>query len=339
MEYNKYQNAEFEPEFNDFDDGYNDLPSENAMDMQSVRSIKKKYIKYAPYLKAVETYNNYMESLIEKYGGNKQFGLAVLLGKVREYIPLRPKLHLNKRNKMYLKMKIDPQMLTKKEVDYDFSNIPEPSEYKGAVIKFRTSYMIRKLANEDDVSDILNKIDVVNDINELSILSLNATKKLREIQSKNISNSKKKKLLKKYARKRQLKPREEGEARYLGIQDMVDQYDLQKRNEFFGITDEDEEIAEYYKGTVLKRKYIEYQQLIDRLKAIGFRSKQLTIAQRKIIRRSKKQQAKNDKKKRKMRKILHEDDKIISRLTDCEYSDYNTYIEDMTNYKIEGRWK
>ena len=73
-----------------YDEYYND--TEMSDELKAARQIRRVYKIYADYLKAVEVRNNYIDWLIDKYGGEDEFQRKMSLGMVRDWIPKMPVL-------------------------------------------------------------------------------------------------------------------------------------------------------------------------------------------------------------------------------------------------------
>ena len=73
-----------------YDEYYNN--TEMSDELKAARSIRRVYKVYADYLKAVEVRNNYIDSLIDKYGGENEFQRKMSLGMIKDWIPKMPVL-------------------------------------------------------------------------------------------------------------------------------------------------------------------------------------------------------------------------------------------------------
>lgn len=71
-----------------YDEFYNDTSISD--EMKAVRQIRRVYKNYADYLTAVEIRNQYIDTLIEKYGGEIEFQKKLSMGLVRDWIPNMP---------------------------------------------------------------------------------------------------------------------------------------------------------------------------------------------------------------------------------------------------------
>lgn len=92
---------QFEPRVNDFGDSYHRPDEELYSDINTaIRNIRRKYRHYNDYVIAMRTIEDYLEQLIDKYGGRKNFKIALDLGNVSEYIPPIPKFRNTANNRM-----------------------------------------------------------------------------------------------------------------------------------------------------------------------------------------------------------------------------------------------
>ena len=73
-----------------YDEFYND--TEISPELKAVRQIRRVYKNYADYLTAIEVRNQYIDTLVEKYGGEIEFQKKLSMGLVRDWIPSMPTL-------------------------------------------------------------------------------------------------------------------------------------------------------------------------------------------------------------------------------------------------------
>lgn len=97
-----------------YDEFYNDTSISD--EMKAVRQIRHVYKNYSDYLTAVEIRNNYIDTLIEKYGGEVEFQRKLSMGLVRDYIPSMPILSKKSDDyEMYLTGMIPSETVTQPE--------------------------------------------------------------------------------------------------------------------------------------------------------------------------------------------------------------------------------
>lgn len=112
----------FNPSFNDFGDNYYQQ-SKSENDAKEIRGLRRKYSNFFDYIDAIRIYNRYMDKMIEKYGGIKIIKNCIKEDLISDYIPPKPKLKMNRRNKEFLRCGIIPSRVLIKER-------PSAEEYK-----------------------------------------------------------------------------------------------------------------------------------------------------------------------------------------------------------------
>lgn len=87
----------FEEDFNfnevlvqDFDDDYHKEKDPEMVLYNKAKGLLNQYSNYTLYEEAIETYEQYMETLYEKYGGKKYFKKMFKSGLIDEFIPTKP---------------------------------------------------------------------------------------------------------------------------------------------------------------------------------------------------------------------------------------------------------
>jgi hypothetical protein len=95
---NEYVNQIYRPRIHDFGDEYHlhDVDTDDGLPMTKVKKIRRKYQNWFDYVDAVNLYDEYLDNLCAKYGGENKFKLAMLLGQVHEYLPNYPTLKKSK---------------------------------------------------------------------------------------------------------------------------------------------------------------------------------------------------------------------------------------------------
>ena len=71
-----------------YDTYYNN--EEASEELKAARQIKRVYKVYADYIKGIQARNAYIDTLIEKYGGEEEFQRRYSMGMVQEWIPKLP---------------------------------------------------------------------------------------------------------------------------------------------------------------------------------------------------------------------------------------------------------
>jgi hypothetical protein len=103
----EYSDPGLSSRVNDFGDEYH-LPDDDEANqeksiLKDVKRLKRRYRNFGEYCEAMRLYQNYCNDLIDKYGGKKRFRFALAIGMVKEYIPFKPEIRNDKRNKPYIK--------------------------------------------------------------------------------------------------------------------------------------------------------------------------------------------------------------------------------------------
>ena len=76
--------------------------------LKEIRTNRKKETDYWRYRYKLDLYNSYMEDLVEKYGSLEMVLDMDETGTLDEFVPVMPKLKMNKRNRMIMKLGILP---------------------------------------------------------------------------------------------------------------------------------------------------------------------------------------------------------------------------------------
>ena len=76
--------------------------------LKEIRTNRKKETDYWRYRYKLDLYNSYMEDLVEKYGSLEMVLDMDETGSLDEFVPVMPKLKMNKRNRMIMKLGILP---------------------------------------------------------------------------------------------------------------------------------------------------------------------------------------------------------------------------------------
>lgn len=98
----------FNPIFNDFDDDYYRKSMAKDDLTTSIKKLRRRYTNFFDYADAMEIYNEYMESLVNKYGGMKVIKNALKVDAMPDPVPTKPKLKNNRKNREFLRSGIMP---------------------------------------------------------------------------------------------------------------------------------------------------------------------------------------------------------------------------------------
>lgn len=310
-----YTNPMYEPRIQDFGDDYH-LPDQDESIGQSilaqVKKIRRRYNNWFDYQDACKLYDDYMESLFDKYGGKKRFKLAMLLGQVKEYLPNYPELRKNKRNRFDAKMRITREMKESEPVFIEEQLVKDVEELP-ATVSIKDSRKITEIFNSSG-SKLPYELDSI--CKELDSLDAWYTYRRERINNLKGKSKKKKKLLNRL-NKKQLRL----SMNYRSLNDMMALYNKRKKEKFMGINQDVYSVT--YKGRMVASSEIEKGETIDKLKAIGVKFRNISKGKTKVIRKSKKKRKKLEKKNRK------KNDEFIQRFTSDEYNDYMKFEEDM----------
>lgn len=115
-----------------FNDNYHRADGDISIEEErEVRGLKRRYPQYMDYVEAKLIYNEYMEKLYDKYGGEELFRLYEKAGSVEEFVPCEPKIKPTKLNKEFKKrgIIISPRSKDKENfVDVNDLNIDQIRE-------------------------------------------------------------------------------------------------------------------------------------------------------------------------------------------------------------------
>ena len=85
---NDYNTVYMQSSLEFYDEFYNE---ENMSDeLKAARQIRRVYKIYPDYLKAIQIRNRYIDSLIDKYGGEDEFNQKMSFGMIKDWIPREP---------------------------------------------------------------------------------------------------------------------------------------------------------------------------------------------------------------------------------------------------------
>lgn len=98
----------FNPVFNDFDDGYYQKSFVQNDLMASIKRLRRRYGNYFQWAEAMNIYEEYMETLVEKYGSMRVIKNALHYDLMPDPVPAKPKLKNNKKNRQFMNSGIVP---------------------------------------------------------------------------------------------------------------------------------------------------------------------------------------------------------------------------------------
>lgn len=290
-----YNNPEFEPQINDFEDDYNLPDAEEAVSgslLEKVKQIRRRYANWFEYVDACQLYDQYMEDLIDKYGGKNNFKLALLLKQVREFIPNYPELRKTKKNRYYVKHRVSRPLVVsepsfEKNSIEELNNIKEPKVKIRIVESDRVEQIYRSRSGMRSSSDVTEAI--ANELDVLSSWYASRRDKIARMKGK----KKKKEKLMRVLNQKQLKMN----STYRSLGDMIRIYDKNKVDKFMNRT-KGYDLTIEYKGRMISQSQVEQTNTLEKLRDIGVRFNHISRLQTKLIRKrkaSKKMRKKNKK--------------------------------------------
>lgn len=316
---------QFEPKINDFGDKYH-LPDDEVYSNidEAVRNIRRKYRHYNDYLKAIRTIEEYMEALVETYGGIRNFKMAMQLKTVREFIPPIPRFRNTEENRLLAKYgtMISEQVF---DVDYDLSEehvarVECASQTSGNgmdVVESKRVYLPFDV--DKKTSSILNNEDaIVKELETLKNFSRNSctSKKKRKKSSHNLIKEAKR-------RKKLLEKASEPQT--------VTEAIIDYNNDVMGLSRDDEaEGTIIYKGVMIPKVEMENINVMSTLKRAGLMaSNDLSSVNSKEIRKMIKKENATEKAKSKKKKKHEVDPEEMDEFLDA----YNESENFGTNFK------
>lgn len=311
-----YENKEYLSEVNDFGDEYHqyddDVQIVDAQMLKEIKTIKRRYRDFDEWYDAITLFNDYMQLIVDKYGGKKKFKFFYKLNMVKEYIPVYPVLRRIKVNMPYIKKNI-PRPKGRVEYHCQKTQIKQLEPYECNV-----SFSLKenkKLAEQfDNKTRELDRRRISEDI-----------ARIQNYYAKKISKPVKmsKKMMKRKMKKEQFTADE-----YIPIKDALKKY-YEKKSLGYTLEEADsEEAIMYYKGTVVKVS--EYDEVVtyDSLKELGLRLDRNVLGKRarKVVLKRKKKEKKLKKVGKKKKKLT---DKYIKEFTNGDYDTFDEFQRSM----------
>lgn len=319
----EYKNPSFIPRIHDFGDDYHlpDVDEDNeALPMVQVKKIRRRYQNWFDYLDACNLYDEYVTQLKNKYGGDTQFKLAMLMGQVREYIPNYPQLKKNRRNRYYYKNRIP--RIEREPVEFEeakpeeIANLPDPK----VKVKLANAKKIDTLYSRsaDFTSNSIAQI-----AGELDMLNAYWIRNSERIESMKVGK-KRKKRLKRSLNRKTLKI----SLQYRSISDILAMDAKRRKDKFFNRLEEDSNLG-YYKGSFVSMAEQDQLEITEQLKSLGVVFSKLTKSSTKLIRNKllKKSKEGSKKKRKKRRKMAKLDAEFAMDISGDYYSNYKELEE------------
>ena len=98
----------FNPMFNDFNDNYYQQSFAKDEIISQVKKLRRRYSDFFDWSDAMGIYEEYMESMLDKYGSMRVIKNALDVDMMPDPIPEKPKLKQTRRNKQYMRAGITP---------------------------------------------------------------------------------------------------------------------------------------------------------------------------------------------------------------------------------------
>lgn len=329
---NEYTNPDFEPRLNLFNDDYH-LPDDDYFDsdyMSRVKKIRRRYRNYFDYLDAVQLYNEYMDSLAEKYGGKRNLKLQLMLNKVHEYLPNFPELRKIRKFKYARKNKLTREDVAEKNIHFEnFEPVEIDMNAKCKVVvdnrsDFDSDMMVNGgRVNDEVIKRIAAELDFIDNYYHKERIKIERMK----------GGSKKKAKLRNSLNRKALRM----STNYRSLTDKIREYDKRKKDLWMGIVPETGDMINY-KGTMFTLAEAEEHNALDMMKNFGVVFGHLSKRQTKLIRPGAAKKKKDKKLKKKLKKRNKIEGEFLQGITRGEYDDMEEFAADMESLTGSRRW-
>ena len=320
---NEYVNPIYRPRIHDFGDEYHlpDVDTDDGLPMTKVKKIRRKYQNWFDYVDAVNLYDEYLDNLCAKYGGENKFKLAMLLGQVHEYLPNYPTLKKSKRNRYYRKNRI-PRIETE-PIYFEPIPIEEINKLPHSRVKVR-------LVNDRKIDSLYDGYGNLESTVENTVQSLTMLERYwvanRDRINKLKGSKKKKAKLQRALDRRTIKI----SLNYRSITDMIAMYDKAKRDKFFNNNVVKAGNVSLYKGAYIETGDEDHIAILEDLRSIGVVFSRLTKSRTKVIRQKIEKKMRSNKKRRKLDKKNRKlENQFAREMSHGMYDDYESFTSDM----------
>ena len=166
-----------------YDDYYHEDPNSYEALLSEVKKIRRIYVNYEDFLKALDLRDQYLDSIIEKYGGEGLFDVYYKSGLVNDWIPPEPQL--SKRSKEYDRYMSGDLCIAEGDINYDYIRELIENDIKESGIDIstigvkgdvQTSPVILKNLNYG--TEVKDSCRYTNNINGVSTSDLNELQKM-----------------------------------------------------------------------------------------------------------------------------------------------------------------
>ena len=309
---------------NDFDDNYHRMSNEPSSELErSARRIRRRYKNIMQYLEAVDIYNEYMEYMYLKHGGKDLFKIKLQGEAIDDFVPSKPRMKNNAKNRRLLKDKIVISQVNLKSVTREkIQNFVEEME---DTLPEDNNLVI-------DTSKPLNKVEKKT----LKNINLNS---LKSKQIKGHTSSLE--FLEEYfqnetARK---KTQEEEALNAISVTDILSG----KVDHLLYADEEDDNDVIYYQGNYMKRSAVNEIKIYEKLGEFGWDSVKLMkrggVASKftKHIERRNKRLKKKDKKGKKKKR--DNDDFILHTVMGTDHDSFEDFEKEMMQFTADNIFK
>jgi hypothetical protein len=314
-----YEDHGFDSKVNDFNDDYHkpelEISVTDSDTLKKVKSLKRRYRDFGEYCDAIIIFEDYMDDLIDAYGGKKRFKNMMLMGMVKEYIPVVPELKKTKFNKRYIDGKVSREF-----VDYDLLRnsvveIPEDAPLPEVVVGVKVHKNKGKLFED--------KVTFGGGIKEKLSADIDT---IEQYYKHKVAHPTR---LSKKAQKRRIKQQKLFDTDYVCLDERIKEYYYKKDA---GIYDDyDPKAIMYYKGSGIAVAEAEELEVYEFLKGLGFNmgKKSLGKKSRKIVRRNERKDKKARKKNKKEVKLRK---KYMAQFGNGEYQTFGDFEKAATDF-------
>lgn len=308
----EYKNEKYKSKVNDYNDDYHkyDEEAESNELLKKVKMCKRRYRDFGEYCDACDIINDYMEYLVDKWGGEKRFAFFLKVGLMTDYLPGKPKLKKTRYNYKYMKEGVD-----RIETEH-FNNVigkPLPEEAKKLKFKFKF---------KESKDDIFTSKYISSVVRENLGLGIDDIKKYYAINANKPVNLSKK-LLKKEIRKKDILDNDEPT-----MEEVEKEYYRRIDARDFDYDDPDQLYS--YKGALLRKDDIGEVEAMELMRAAGLRvtTRVLSKKSRSIVKKKKKEKKKEKKLKDEKKKLKKKEKKMQENiLSNFRRSTYETFDE------------
>lgn len=98
----------FQPLFNDFNDNYYQKSFAKDELITMVKKLRRRYSNFFDWSDAIDVYNEYMDSLVQKYGSLRVIKNALEVDAMTDPVPAKPKLKNTRKNKQFMRAGVLP---------------------------------------------------------------------------------------------------------------------------------------------------------------------------------------------------------------------------------------